>query len=160
MSRFLHHSIIVTSWQAKSIQAARRQAQELCGKLVSDALLGVINEQWSFFVAPDGSKEERRESEDCDAERAALLAWLEGAEALGFYLEWVEVRFGADESDPPSSVTRSSDKGRSRAERERPLPPEVLADALQDRIHPTSGRLLSSSPILKPSSQCSTLKEK
>lgn len=28
-----------------------------------------------------------------------------------------------------------------------PLPPEVLADALQDRIHPTSGRLLGASPV-------------
>jgi hypothetical protein len=31
--------------------------------------------------------------------------------------------------------------------REAPLPPEVLADALQDRVHPTSGRLLSASPV-------------
>ena len=34
-----------------------------------------------------------------------------------------------------------------------PLPPEVLADAMQDRIHPTSGRLLSSSPILKATAE-------
>lgn len=27
------------------------------------------------------------------------------------------------------------------------LPPEILVDALQDRIHPTSGRLLSAAPI-------------
>src|SRR5512137_1225049 len=31
-----------------------------------------------------------------------------------------------------------------------PLPPEVLADALQDRIHPTSGRLLATTPMLAP----------
>jgi hypothetical protein len=31
--------------------------------------------------------------------------------------------------------------------RDKPLPPEVLADALQDRIHPTSGRLLRATPI-------------
>lgn len=31
---------------------------------------------------------------------------------------------------------------------DRPLPPEVLAASLQDRIHPASGRLLKSSSIL------------
>ena len=31
--------------------------------------------------------------------------------------------------------------------RERPLAPEILADALQDRIHPASGRLLAAKPI-------------
>jgi hypothetical protein len=31
--------------------------------------------------------------------------------------------------------------------KDKPLPPEVLAGALQDRIHPTSGRLLRATPI-------------
>jgi hypothetical protein len=31
--------------------------------------------------------------------------------------------------------------------RDKPLPPEVLADALQGRIHPTSGRLLKATPL-------------
>lgn len=28
-----------------------------------------------------------------------------------------------------------------------PLPPEILADALQDRVHPASGKLISSKPV-------------
>jgi hypothetical protein len=33
------------------------------------------------------------------------------------------------------------------AEQRRPLPPEVLADALQDRIGPTSGKLIRATPV-------------
>lgn len=29
----------------------------------------------------------------------------------------------------------------------KPLPPDVLANALQDRVHATSGRLISSGPV-------------
>jgi len=35
----------------------------------------------------------------------------------------------------------------SRREQKTPRPPDVLADALHDRTHPTSGRLLHASPI-------------
>jgi hypothetical protein len=31
-----------------------------------------------------------------------------------------------------------------------PRPPEELVDALQDRIHPTSGRLLAMKPVFLP----------
>lgn len=34
------------------------------------------------------------------------------------------------------------------------LPPEVLVDALQDRIHPTSGRLLAAKPIATTVPRC------
>jgi hypothetical protein len=30
-------------------------------------------------------------------------------------------------------------------------PPEVLADALQDRVHPASGKLIHSAPVLRTS---------
>ena len=32
-------------------------------------------------------------------------------------------------------------------DRDKPLPPEVLANALQDRIHPASGRLIAAKPV-------------
>jgi hypothetical protein len=32
---------------------------------------------------------------------------------------------------------------------QRPIPPEILADALQDRIFPTSGKLLKAKPVHK-----------
>jgi hypothetical protein len=41
-----------------------------------------------------------------------------------------------------------------------PLPPEILADALQDRIHPTSGRLLASKPIMPPAAEWQQRAEK
>jgi hypothetical protein len=31
----------------------------------------------------------------------------------------------------------------------RPLPPDIVADALQDRLTPASGRLLSASPVIR-----------
>jgi hypothetical protein len=36
----------------------------------------------------------------------------------------------------------------AKEEARRPLPPDVLADALHDRIHPTSGRMLRTQPII------------
>jgi hypothetical protein len=35
-------------------------------------------------------------------------------------------------------------------QRDQPLPPDILASALQDRIHPTSGRLLGATRIPMP----------
>lgn len=33
------------------------------------------------------------------------------------------------------------------SDRSKPLPPEILAGALQDRVHPASGRLLKAEPV-------------
>lgn len=37
-----------------------------------------------------------------------------------------------------------------RSEEKKPLPPEVMASALQDRIHETSGKLRAARPIKVP----------
>lgn len=39
-------------------------------------------------------------------------------------------------------------RSETRTQEKAPLPPEVLANALQDRIHPSSGRLLSAKPVV------------
>jgi hypothetical protein len=40
-------------------------------------------------------------------------------------------------------------RGESRVDQKRPPPPEDLVDALQDRVHPASGPLISSKPALR-----------
>jgi hypothetical protein len=47
---------------------------------------------------------------------------------------------------------RARVKELERADR-RPRPPEELVGALHDRIHPTSGRLIHSSPIAPPTQE-------
>lgn len=47
------------------------------------------------------------------------------------------------QAEPPTPEPALTPRQDDRA----PLPPEVLADALQDRIHPTSGRLLGAKPV-------------
>ena len=48
---------------------------------------------------------------------------------------------------PEAEATARAESPGARAGEKRPPPPDVLGDALQDRIHPTSGRLLGAKPI-------------
>lgn len=58
---------------------------------------------------------------------------------------------GAVRDDTASRSSSRTSKLSSEARAARaPRPPEELVDAYQDRIHPTSGRLLFSKPIIRP----------
>lgn len=85
------------------------------------------------------------------ANRSALLGVREDGDlpfdmlAMGDYDRVVSLLGAVDaQRIAPSKVSE-----RARATRE-PRPPEELVDALQDRIHPTSGRLLSAKPLRIP----------
>jgi hypothetical protein len=81
---------------------------------------------------------------------AAESSLREALALLGDWCKWYQTpvmdggahqRVGIDEESRALLAKHAS------TPREAPLPPEVLADALQDRVHPTSGRLLSASPV-------------
>jgi hypothetical protein len=61
--------------------------------LVSDLLTGIANEQYTFFIAPDGSKEGWPPSNDCDDAREEFLNWLRDSK---FSVDYVQVVFGGD----------------------------------------------------------------
>jgi hypothetical protein len=120
MGYMVHHAIVVTSWDKRAIEAARAKAVELFSafslfhgepNLVSAMHKGVVNECYSFLVAPDGSKEGWEESIVGDAAREGFVAWLEAQrhEDGSTSVHYAEVKFGGDKTSDPASVVASSD---------------------------------------------------
>ena len=89
MGTIIHHAIVATTWQP----------DEDFSELV--ALVGdrgkcwvcppVVNNYRTFFLAPDGSKENWPPSDDGDALRNEVVAWLERED---FYGDWCEIAMG------------------------------------------------------------------
>jgi hypothetical protein len=113
-----HHTIIVTGHQDEKIKEAYQKAKEVfeknfesephkkpfASRLVSEIIQGLINDQSSFFIAPDGSKEGRVTSDNGDNARKEFLDWLKKDEN---YCDYVEVIFGGD--DEQERIIRSKD---------------------------------------------------
>ena len=108
MGYLKHHAIVVSSWRKTEMYAAHEKANDIFGKvssfgypsaevLVSDMMTGIANEQYTFFIAPDGSKEGWEPSNDCDDAREEFLNWLRDSQ---LFVDYVQISFGGDfESD-------------------------------------------------------------
>lgn len=108
MRNIKHHSIIVTSGDREKIEWVRQQAilfyqqtmEAKNGKaLVSPISLGLINNFYSFYIIPDGSKEGYDISEDGDMVREKICLAIESLKGPDGTnpVNYVEVYFGADE---------------------------------------------------------------
>jgi hypothetical protein len=112
-----HHTIVVTGMydddgnvtRAKpsvvlvhDLRHAHMKAVEIFhGRLVSPIIKGVVNRYGSFFVAPDGSFEGWNHSDEGDANREALIKWLDSKrnqDASSPYT-WAEIQFGNEGGD-------------------------------------------------------------
>lgn len=96
MGYIINHSIVVTSWSDDLIAEARVYAAST-GAQVSEVVSTAVNGGGSFLVAPDGSKEDWRESDTGDKQRATIKAFLvskqhsDGSNSLKWYeVEWPE----------------------------------------------------------------------
>ena len=98
MGYMRHHALAVTSWHSEKLAEAHAEAARLFGTLVTPIVGGAINNEASFFVAPDGSKEGWSDSDEGDRLRAEFTLWLKArAEDDGSsVLAWVEVQYGDD----------------------------------------------------------------
>lgn len=110
MSRYRHHTIIVTGWDQEEVARAREKAIEILRAhslavaggafddvlscLVSEIIRAKVNAYGSFCIVPDGSKEGWPESDAGDAARKSFLEWLDGE---GSGLSYVQVAFGGDD---------------------------------------------------------------
>ena len=103
MGYIRHNAVIVTAAgyddALQALERAHQKAQELFGPLVTPVVESVINGYRSFFVAPDGSKEDWPESDAYDAKRKEFcgfidsLAYEDGSSGVQF------VDVGYDEED-------------------------------------------------------------
>lgn len=100
-----HHAIIVTGWDKGNIEKHHKKAKELFTH-VSEPINGVMNDDWSFFVPPDGSKEGWETSNRYDVLRDEFIKYLEDSykQKTSNFVRWVEVAYGECEA----SVTRSN----------------------------------------------------
>ncbi len=109
MGYIAHHAIIVTA-EVQSIRLLHAQAVATFAgtyaKVTAPTAAG-MNATSSFLVAPDGDKEGWGYSDRGDAARAAFIAYLEVDH--DYAVDWVEVRFGGDDSDTKTHVVRHND---------------------------------------------------
>jgi len=117
MGYIKHNAIIVTGWQDDKILESRNKAIEIFdehfsgepivrpygSKLVSEIIPSLANGQYSFFIAPDGSKEGWETSENGDRAREEFCKWLNSDP--NNHCDYIEVRFGGD--DDNNSIIRS-----------------------------------------------------
>ena len=97
MGYTVHHAIIITSCDAKLLHKAYKKAFEMFD-WISPVSPAMINGFASFFIPPDGSKEDWPESDEEDKKRQKFLDWLEKQrnEDGSTSLDYVEVQY-ADE---------------------------------------------------------------
>ena len=90
-----HHAILVTSWNIEKLEVVLAKAVEI-GCHTTPIVEGRVNVVGTFVVTPDGSKEYWSESYEGDAERAALvqfidtLAYEDGSNSI----KYVEISYG------------------------------------------------------------------
>lgn len=101
MGYMKRHAIIVTG-DYDAAEKAHEKATEIF-PWVSSVGIGLCNDECSFFIPPDGSKEGWRESDLGDERRDKFVAFLRGYGRV----RWVEVSYGEDE--PDTRVTRADD---------------------------------------------------
>jgi len=101
MGYIRHHTIVVTSWNQKKILKAHNKAIEIFNGSTSNIVESNFNMYYSFFVAPDGSKEGWTESKIGDDRRKKFIDWLnskaysDGSNALQF----AELFYGDDDGN-------------------------------------------------------------
>jgi len=96
MGYMLHHAIIITGTNIDHLGIVRTFAINK-GNHCSETVKGTINDQFSFFVAPDGSKEGWNESDEADLSRKYLKDFLDNN--LNLYVNAIEIQFAGDNHD-------------------------------------------------------------
>lgn len=96
---FFRHDAIVLTGRTKEIERVWERAVihfEGSAVHVSGVTEYGINDTSSVLIAPDGSKEGWTDSDEGDRLRDSFVTWLQ---VDGPLIDWIEVRFGGDESD-------------------------------------------------------------
>lgn len=101
MGYIKHNAVVCTTYSKEYAVQANKKAKEIFEKyevgfekLVSEILEYVINTGYSFFIAPDGSKEGWETSNKCNDARKEFLNWIEESNN---HCDFIEVTFGGDD---------------------------------------------------------------
>lgn len=109
MGYMRHHAIIVTSYSDEYVNKAKEKALSL-DLICTEIIHSKVNDYYTFFIAPDGSKEFWDESDLGDKKRDLFVEWLNRNryEDGSSPLDWVEVQYG-DENGVQKVLRSSSD---------------------------------------------------
>lgn len=106
-----HDSIIITCFSKELIEKAYNKSISIFSQNnVSDIMVSNINEYYSFFIPPDGSKEGWPESDLGDHKRKIIINWLnkQRYEDGSTPYSWVCVQYGSD--DKKTKIINHSDE--------------------------------------------------
>lgn len=117
MGHFKHSTLIITSWHEESIKSLHKKANEIFHDVFEKDLItekgedlitpifeGIRNEQYTFFIIPDGSKEGWAASDLSDEARKKLIDYIDTND---FYCSFAELFFGGDDDTFEITGTRS-----------------------------------------------------
>lgn len=77
MSTTIHIAIAVTGFNNEDLKKAHAKAKEIFNnELVSEIIKGLVNNQATFFIAPDGSECTWDLAEECEQKRKQFFEWL------------------------------------------------------------------------------------
>lgn len=97
MGYIAHNAVICTTWKKEHAAEAHLKAVEIfTGDRVTEIIETKLNGYFTFFVAPDGSKEGWEHSEHGDRLRNQFMDFCKESR---LYLDAVDVRYGGDEPD-------------------------------------------------------------
>lgn len=106
MGYFRRHTIVVSDSIKSNIELAHVKALDyFSNRMVSNILNAPINEFYSFFIGPDGSKEGWDESNNYDELRDEYINWLK---SNNMCMDWVYLQYGDD--DGYTTLLDDSDK--------------------------------------------------
>ena len=109
MGYMRHHTIIVCSWNEQLLASVHSEAVTIFDTQVSNIVKSKMNGYYSFFIAPDGSREGWEDSDEGDKKRNEFIGYLETQkyEDSSTPVAWVEIQFGDDEGE--TKIIRDSD---------------------------------------------------
>lgn len=107
-----HSTIVIIGWDKAYMENVLNKAKEVFNKhfgeefsgeqLVSNLVPSIMNGDFSFFLAPDGSKEGWEQSNQGDSAREEFVEYLSKQEQCYY----IEVDFGGDFNDTPEIVNK------------------------------------------------------
>lgn len=95
MGYLRRHAIAVTGTYGNDVDKAHAFALGT-GAMVTDIMKAPVNQERTFFVVPDGSKENWSESDEGDRRRERIVEYLKGVvyEDGSSPLAWIEFFYG------------------------------------------------------------------
>lgn len=107
MSAQINRVIVVTCHSENEARRVHKIATDICGKLVSPLVAGLLEDVYSFFVASNGSKDGWPTEDRSRIERDEFIKWLRDPQSDTNTAEWVYVEYGCETHNGLANILAS-----------------------------------------------------